>query len=96
MMKIPANIKLAGHTIKIKFADTAHSSSSGRYNNYHNLIALESEKDTPEDNISEAFLHEIIEAIKAKNNLDLDHVALTVLSESLFQVIRDNNLDFRP
>jgi len=40
-------------------------------------------------------LHEIIETIKSLNNLDMDHKNLSVLSESLFQVIRDNKLDFR-
>jgi len=93
-MIIPAEIKQGGHTIKIEYSDTAHINNPGDYNNYHNLIRLEKEVDTPENNIAEAFLHEILESIKAKNNLDIDHTHLTVLSESLFQVLRDNRLIF--
>jgi len=48
-----------------------------------------------EEELSEVdFLHEIVEAIKVKNNLVIDHTHLTVLSEVLFQVLRDNELVF--
>jgi len=94
-MQIPEKIKLGGHIIKIEFADTAHIDDRGEFRNYHNLIRLEREQDTPEDNVAECFLHEIMEAIVRKNNLKIDHTHLTVLSEMLFAVIRENNLDFR-
>jgi len=93
-MNIPKQIKLSGHMINTEYVDTAHINNPGSFNNYHNLILLEKEADTPESNIAEAFLHEIVEAIKAKNNLSIDHTHLTVLSESLFQVLRDNRLNF--
>jgi len=93
-MLYPDEIKLGGHAIKVELVDTAHITGKGSFNNYHNLIRLEKEPDTPEDNVSECFLHEILEAIKYKNNLDLDHKDLTVISETLFQVLRDNKLDF--
>jgi len=93
-MNIPEIINIGGHIIKIREETTETLDNPGVYDNYHNLIRLRVERDTPEDNVSEAFLHEIFEAIKAKNNLELSHKDLTVLSESLFQIIRSNRLDF--
>jgi len=94
-MKIPNIIKVGGHKISVELTDTSRIGGAGSFNNYHNLIRLEKETDTPEDNVAETFLHEIIEAIKHKNNLGIEHTVLTVLSEALFQTIRDNDLDFR-
>lgn len=93
-MKIPERIKLGGHEIEIKIAKVKDAGGAGNFNGYYNLITLRNEADTPEDNVSECLLHEIMEAIKYKNNLEIDHTHLTVLCESLFQVIRDNNLTF--
>ena len=93
-MNIPSKIKLSGHEIQVDFATTKSMENIGSFNNYHNLIRLEKEEETPEDNVAECFLHEIIEAIKFKNNLVIDHVHLSVLSECLFQVLRDNKLSF--
>lgn len=93
-MNIPGKLKIGGHEIKIEINDTAHLNDAGEFNGYHNIIRLRKEADTPEDNISEALLHEIIECIKIKNNLEINHTVLTVLSESLFQTIRDNKLNF--
>ncbi|MBU0959139.1 MAG: hypothetical protein KKB31_04295 [Nanoarchaeota archaeon] len=93
-MEIPPSLKIGGHKIKIEFNDTAHGDGKGSFNNYHNLIRLEKENDTPEDNVAECFLHEIFEAIKKKNNLELSHIELTVLSENLYQVLHDNKLNF--
>ncbi len=87
-------IKLGGHIIKVEYVSTKEIDNGGTYNNYHNIIRIEKEDDTPEDNVMEILLHEIIEAIKLKNNLTLDHTVLTVISESLFQVLTDNNIQW--
>ena len=93
-MEIPKKIKVGAHEITIEIVDPIRSGNAGVYNIYSNLIMLENDADKPESNLSECFLHEIIECIKAKNNLEIDHTHLTVLSESLFQVLRDNRLEF--
>lgn len=93
-MNIPDKIKVGGHVIDIKFANTKNIDTAGYYDTYYNLIRIRKDEDTPESNISEVFLHEILEVIRAKNNLDIDHTYLTVLSENLFQVLRDNKLKF--
>ena len=90
----PKCLKVGGHQIRIEFNDTAHIGNRGEYNDYHNLIRLEKEDDSRRDNISECLLHEILECIKTKNNLTIEHTDLSVLSESLFQVLTDNELVF--
>lgn len=94
-MEIPKWIKIGGHKVSVEFRDTRDIDNPGSYNDYHQLILLRKEADTPQDAIDEAFMHEIFETIKAKNNLVIDHAHLTVFSEVLFQVIKDNDLDFR-
>jgi hypothetical protein len=93
-MKIPSTIKLGGHTIRVLLVDTSMLSDRGDYSNYHNLIRLQKEDDTPDDNLAECLLHEIIEAIKFKNNLSIEHTELSVLSECLYQVFVDNDMEF--
>lgn len=92
-MKIPDQFKLMGHIIRVEQVSTKEIDGAGEYRDYYNLIRLRVE-DNPESSVAEAFLHEIFEVIKTKNNLDIDHTHLTILSECLFQVLRDNGLNF--
>ena len=92
-MKIPKSLKVGGHKIAVEKVNTKDIESGGEYNYYYNLIRIRID-DCPESSISECFLHEIIECIKVRNQLNIDHTHLTVLSEGLFQVIRDNELNF--
>lgn len=93
-MKIPTKLLLGGHEIKVEFLKPQYIKSNGEYSDYFRLIKLMVDWDIPESAISETLLHEIIEAIKSINNLEIDHTHLTVLSECLFEVIRRNKLDF--
>jgi len=91
-MAIPKEIKMGGHTLHIQIVDTSQLDNQGSYNDYHNLIRLQAETDVCPDNLAECLLHEILEAIKVKNNLEQDHTALTIISENLFQILQDNDL----
>ena len=93
-MKIPENIKVGGHDIRVEFSDSAHIDALGEYVCARNLIRLKQETESTECNVAECLLHEIIECINAKNDLRMEHTAITVLSEVLFQVLRDNQLNF--
>lgn len=92
-MRIPNQIKLGGHTIAVEInSDRDSASDMGSYHNFYNVIRL---NDTlPEDNQAETFLHEILEVIKGKFNLDTKHSDLVIFSEMLFHVLRTNNLNF--
>jgi len=92
-VQIPDKIKMGAHTINVEKVQAKEIDSAGEFNNYYNLIRLRID-DQPESSVAECFLHEIIEGVKAKNNLSIDHTHLTVLSENLFQILRDNQLVF--
>jgi|GEM_PF-1840235 len=94
-MKIPGEIRVNGHTIRVDKVLQESIDGGGEYRDYYNLIRLRNDSDVPESSLAKCFLHEIIECIKAKNGLEIHHTHLTVLSEGLFQVLRVNGLDFR-
>jgi len=93
-MKIPKKLKVGGHQIKVKFCKADEENVSGCFKSWYDLIKINVDE-TSEPSRAETFLHEILEVIKNKNDLNLDHTVLTVLSNWLFAIIRDNNLDFR-
>lgn len=93
-MTIPKNIKIGGHSVEVVFRTSKEITGNGDYDIYHQLIRLRKEENTPLDAIEESFLHEILEAIRHFNNLQLSHGDLTVISEGLFQVLTDNKLRF--
>jgi len=93
-MNIPDSIKIAGHTISVEKVSAMDCTSPGEYNNFMQRIQLREDSQSPQDQQDEAFLHEIIEAIKALNNLEIDHTHLTVLSENLYQIMTCNSLSW--
>lgn len=92
-MKIPHKILVGGHEFDVEMVGELLD-NSGICNTWKQYIAINS-YNTKEDKQSETFLHEILEAIKSIYNVNIDHQSLTTISEALFGVIRQNNLDFR-
>jgi len=93
-VNIPKAIKSGGHWIKVEKVPTRNIDNSGTFDTYHRLIRIREDVGIPESVIAETFLHEILEVIKICNNLEIDHTHLTILSEHLFQIMRDNRLNF--
>ena len=93
-MKIPKKLKILGHEYVVLQKQMA---LQGRTVGTHctNVLEMTIEVDMAESNKAEVLLHEIIEGIRARLDIELTHQDLTRLSEGVFQVIRDNNLDFR-
>lgn len=50
--------------------------------------------DSPKSKQAEALLHEIFEVLSDHLDLKLDHQTLSTLSETLFAVIRTNDINF--
>lgn len=94
-MFISEKLKVGGHRVGVSFHTSKSMDNEGDYNHYHRHIRLRKDPEISQDTIDEAFQHEIFECIDKLNNLQIGHTALTVLSEVFFQVVRDNNLDFR-
>jgi hypothetical protein len=96
-MKIPDTIKILGHDYNIIIDPVSSrlvSGTSGTCCSATQTIELDS--NAPESSQAETFMHEIFEAIKCHLNLGdtLSHMTLSQLSEVLFCVIRDNDLQF--
>lgn len=93
-MNIPKEIIICGHKIKIEKINCKDDSGLGNFHNWYSRIRIQVE-DTTEDMQAEILLHEILEAIKSKFDLKIEHNELVVFSEVLFGIIRENKLDFR-
>ena len=92
-MLIPNEIFIGGHSIEIKKVGSDILKNPGHFDSWYHLIKINID-DAKEDIQAEALLHEIIEAVSTIYNLGLDHKDLTVLSEVLFAIIRNNKLNF--
>lgn len=93
-MQIPNEIIICGHKVVVEKVTPKTNNGYGNYNDWFGRIQIQIE-DRNEDMQAEVLLHEIMEAIKAKFGLKVEHNELTVFSEMVFAVIRENGLDFR-
>lgn len=75
--------------------DDCLASSDGRYASCDTMRGIiEIDANQPTDHKELSLLHEIIEAINRENELELEHNAIMVISNQLYQVIKDNKLHF--
>jgi len=97
-MKIPKTLKIGGKKIKmrvIKKIDTDENENIiGLWDVEKYIITLQNNDTTPNGKLEECFLHEILEAINGLYELKLPHYKITLISELLYQIIKDNKLDF--
>ncbi|WP_196600522.1 hypothetical protein [Pectinatus frisingensis] len=90
---IPTKIKILGHEYHIIFDNDYIEKSggnTGQCNNYRNEIHICSK--LPESSQNEILIHEIIEALDYRLELNLEHHKICALGESLNQVLCDNGL----
>lgn len=90
-MKIPKSLKIGGHTIKVSVVPLPDG-TDGEFSTATNEIRIA-------DNLAESqaevtLLHEIMHAINAQFDKDLEHIILESLSQQLYQVLHDNKLQF--
>lgn len=98
-MKIPENIKIGGHKVKIgfvrKFSDKPNSVGRSNFvrkritlaTHFHNVPMCESER-------AVALLHEIVHQTDDVYEAKLSENQVRRISQGLFQVLRDNKLRF--
>lgn len=90
-MKIPKKIKISGHVLKIKeVAELDNNQNLGRYTMSKNEILLDKNSDVQQK--ESTFFHEIIEALNSMYEIGLKHRDISTLENSLYQVLKDNNL----
>lgn len=90
-MKIPKKIKIGGRTYEVvlkseKDGNTHQGSASSWF------LKIWIEKEQPQEAIEETLIHEIVELIKANNNLEMSHQTVSTLANGFYQVLKDNNL----
>lgn len=98
-MKIPTKIKVAGHSVAIKQSKvfTKNPSLLGLAympGNKIDLFTTFEKEELPETTKSEIFLHEILHQVSDKYAIRLRENQVKQLAGGLFQVIRDNKLNF--
>jgi hypothetical protein len=87
-------MKILGADFEVVYITERDSSDSGDCHNRFQVIRLQ--KDAHDEFIMDTLLHEIIEAINTKLNLDLPHNTIYALAASLFAVMSDNNINLTP
>ena len=98
-MKIPATLKIGGHEVKVKRVQRIEGGTlMAQVNVSMNTILIAKQIDgsamLPESMVAEGLLHEIIHYILLQNGYGVAEKMVTSLASGLFQVIRENNLQF--
>jgi hypothetical protein len=93
-MKIPKSILFNAYIVPIYEHSQSQNDAQGFYDKRCNLISLNDDKDISEPAKAEVFMHELMEMINYRFSLDIPHKDITCLSEALFAVIRNNNIEF--
>jgi hypothetical protein len=95
-LNIPSKVKIGGKIYEVSFTNLTSGSNKiygGQSAIFRHWIKIQC--DMPQAQKEETFLHEMIELIGEMNDLQLNHTQVSTLSNSLYQVIVDNEEIFR-
>jgi hypothetical protein len=83
-------VKILGHEYKVEYTPnlTDRADAAGICDT--EKLEMSIDANIPDTRQQEAVLHEVIEAINYHAELKLRHQAITLLSECLYQVFKDN------
>lgn len=86
----PENLRILGIDYRVDFEDSEDTNSgTGSCNVTRCIIKICANRNSP-DHQKSVLIHEIIEALNYRLELELDHYKITTLEAGLIQVIRDN------
>lgn len=95
-MQIPTGLKIGGHTYRVQFDSTLRGDDGlvciGQHRGPEELIVLHS--GFPPGTQEACLIHEILEALNWSLELGLEHRQISALEEGLYQVLKDNHLNF--
>ena len=88
------SVRLLGHSYEIRREYCGEIGNPGETCVFPNIIRIA--KDLPASSQNEILLHELIESIINRFNIEshIDHDHIVLISEVLHQVLRDNKLEF--
>lgn len=92
-MHIPDKIKILGYDYTIKMIDLNETEKFGNLD--MNTLTIRLNENKAQSQIDSTLLHEIIEAINFHLGLELKHYQINALEAGLYQVLKDNNINFR-
>ena len=95
LMRIPSRLKISGRMVKVeKHSSIDMDGYMGCFTPWANRIriAIDPELDGQQHGVS--LIHEIIECLNERHEYKIPHPVITGLAENLYQVLRDNDLDF--
>lgn len=90
-MKLPRQLKIGGHKIKITLCDLPDG-INGEFSTVLNEIKIDSK--LPDSQRAVTLLHEILHALNSEFDKDIEHILLESLSQQIYQVLTDNKLTF--
>lgn len=95
-MEIPKTVKIGAHEFKIEMVMNLRNESGqaccGMCNGSENHIKIN--PGYPQTTNEATLVHETIEAINYLYELGLEHRQITILEETLYQVLKENKLHF--
>ena len=97
IVRIPRTLKIGGKKIRVivnRSDNIFDAQAVGTWDGNRYVIELDKFDEAPIERVEECFLHEIIEAINCMHEMKLAHWKINTMSEILFQIIKDNKLDF--
>jgi hypothetical protein len=99
-MKVPDNVRIAGHEIKIVYKDSLSSDGVPcvglAYLSQDRIELARTIEGVPlsKDQLATAFLHEALHIISTLHNLSLNEKKITSLELALYQFLHDNKIRF--
>ena len=89
-MQIPKQIKIGGYIVSVEFVNNLMTDRQHNGEYHPRIQTIKIDKDCSEQEREEVFIHEVLEAIKAIYDIQLEHRDLSLLATVLHQVIVDN------
>ena len=97
-MKIPEQLKIGGHWYEIKFNENRENETGNEHpaSSYSRVNKIWIDKNQTISRQESCLLHEIIEMLNYEFQLGLEHKVISQLDSGLYQVLKDNKLNFTP
>ena len=91
-MRIPKQLKIAGHTYKVEIRNRANDGVRNPASCCTLKHIIWIEQDQCQEEKEACLLHEILEIIDYHFGLKLDHSNIVILEAGMYQVLKDNKL----